>query len=328
MNEAISLLKQLINIDSTYKKEIKLGNFLYKLLKNNGFEVKKTYVDKSRFNVIAKIGNPKIYLQAHMDTVYPFIPFSEDGKYIYGRGSCDTKGSIAAMISAALSARNNDVKDFGLIFTTDEETTFDGAKKIVKDKLKIPFVVVGEPTSLKIINSHYGIIAFKITAKGKAAHSSKPKEGVNALELLLKVVNKISNLKIHKESILTLGQITGGIADNIIPADAMAVYSMRLSPNDKTDYIKKIKSMLVDNTYLQAVINVASVKSRLNPNFPNISKPFTVKYFTELSFFKNGVVLGPGDIAFAHGLNEKVLKKEVIRAGDIYLRILKSFCKD
>ncbi|HUD44472.1 MAG TPA: M20/M25/M40 family metallo-hydrolase [Patescibacteria group bacterium] len=319
------LLRQFISIPSITGSEEKIGLYLYDLLEKEGFGLSKIFVDEKRFNIIAKVGRPKVYLQAHIDTVPPYISFSEDSEFIYGRGACDTKSSIAGMITAAINSKKEGKNNFGLIFTIGEEITFDGAKKIVETEMEIPFVIVGEPTSLQIVNAHFGILVFKIIAKGKSAHSSKPEEGINAIELLLLSIEKINKIKIHRDTILTLAQINGGVADNIIPGEATAVYSMRVSPDDNQNYIEKIKSILPQNVLIEETINVASVSTKVPKELSFIKRVRTVKYFTELSFFQKGVIIGPGDIAYAHGPDEKLSKKELSESVKIYSQIIKNF---
>lgn len=319
-----NLLKTLISIPSETGKEKEVCNFIFNLLKKEGFSVVKTPVEKNRFNIIAKIGKPKVFLQAHLDTVPPFIKYSEDKNYIYGRGACDTKASAAAMITASLELVKSGIKDFGLIFTVGEEVDFAGVKKL--SKYNFPFVIVGEPTSLKAVNAHFGILVFKITAKGKAAHSSLPKEGVNAINLLLEGIKGVNKIKIFPESILTLAKIEGGIADNIIPETASALYSMRISPKDKKDYIKEFKKILPKTIKIRQILNVPPVKNKIPNKLSFLDVGETLKGSTELSYLKQGIILGPGDIKYAHGQNEKIDKKELGEAVRIYSKIIENYC--
>lgn len=323
MDNKIILLKQLISIPSETGNEKEICDFIFNLLKKEGFAVEKIAVEKGRFNIIAKIGKPKVYFQAHLDTVPPFIKFKEDKNFIYGRGACDTKASAAAMITAALNNLKQGKKDFGLIFTVGEEVDFSGVKKL--SKYSFPFVVVGEPTSLKIINAHFGILVFKITAKGKAAHSSIPEEGVNAIELLLEGIKEIKKVKIFPETILTLAKIDGGIADNIVPEQSSALYSMRISPNDKKDYFVEFKSILPKNIMFEEILNVSAVKNNIPNKLSFVKVGEVLKGSTELTFFKKGVILGPGNIKYAHGSDEKIDKKELREAVSIYSKIIENF---
>lgn len=321
------LLKDLIDIPSITGNEEKIAQYLYALLDKEGFEANKIFVDKKRFNVIAKAGKPKVYLQAHMDTVPPYVSYDKDDEFIYGRGSCDTKGAISGMVTAAIDLKRKGEKDFGIILTTGEETIFDGAKKIIEEGLEIPFIIVGEPTSLQLVNAHFGILVFKITAKGKSAHSSNPKEGINAIELLLSAVEKVNKISIYPETTLTLAQISGGVADNIIPEEAYAIYSMRISPNDKQRYTDEVKFVLPQNVTIEETQNVSCIETIVPNELSFIKKTNAVKYFTELSFFKKGVVIGPGDVAFAHGPDERLSKKELSESVKVYSQIMRNFTR-
>lgn len=319
------LLRQCMMIPSGEKQEKELGEFLFAFLTKEGFAVQKQMVDENRFNIIATVGKPRIYLQAHMDTVEPYIPYSEDDDFIYGRGACDTKAAMAGMICAAIAARKQNITDFGLLFTTGEETTFDGARTVLKNKMDIPFVIVGEPTSLRIVNAHYGFLAFQLSAKGKAAHSSKPKEGINAIELLLPIVQKVQQMDIHAESILTLAKIDGGVSDNTIPEKASVLFSMRLSPRDKNDYIKEIKSFLPETITCTILQDTPSVSAPIPEELAFITDSYSVEYCTELSYLQKGVIIGPGSIIYAHGNEEKVSKTELEKSVEVYLQAVKNF---
>lgn len=318
------LLKEMVSIPSPSGSEGAVGKYLFDLLSKEGFLVEKNMVGKDRFNIIAKVGEPKIYLAAHMDTVSPFIEYSEDEEFIYGRGSCDTKASIAAMITAALEAKNKDIDNFGLIFTVGEESTLDGARSIVEMGLNIPYIVVGEPTSLEIVNGHFGILILKVSAKGRAAHSSRPEKGVNAIDILLSAIDKIKKGSIYPETLMSLVQIRGGVADNIIPDEARATYSFRISPKDTNDYLSKFKSV-TEGVTVEVEQEIGAIYSKVPNELDFINEVKTVKYLTELSFYKKGVVIGPGDIQYAHGPDEKLPRKELAEAVKVYEKILANF---
>jgi len=319
-------LKKLMTIPSITGEEEEVCNFLYEFLTNEGFKVEKQLVIDRRFNIVATLSDkPNLFLQAHLDTVSPYIEFRQDKENIYGRGACDAKGSGAAMITSAISAKNKGYKNFGLIFTVGEEEILDGAKKLVKEKSDLPFVVVGEPTNLKIVNEHFGLLVIKIIAKGKAAHSSRPEEGENAIETLLEFIRKVKNINIHPNTLISLNKIQGGVADNIIPENAKATYSFRVSPEDTNSYFEEFSKLSSDKVKMEKIIDVGSVSSEIPPELDFIKERMSVKYFTELSMFGNGAVIGPGDIKFAHGPDERISKKELREAVEIYSKIIEKF---
>lgn len=327
MQKVEKLLKELMLIPSPSGNEGVVGEFISNMLVKEGFEIEKNVVDDTRFNIIARIGDPKVYLSAHIDTVKTQLPYKETSTHILGRGSCDTKGSVASMIVAAIESKKQGLKNFGLIFTVGEEVDLIGARTIVKSGFNLPFVVVGEPTSLEIVNGHYGILIIKVSVKGKAAHSSMPEKGINAIDILVDLIKKTRTLKLGKGTLMSVVQINGGIADNIIPSEANAILSFRVSPNDTTDYLAKVKLFSDKSTKVEVVQEVKAIYCKVPPELAFIKKIKTVKYLTELSFFKTGVVLGPGDIKYAHGLEEKVPRKELEKAVKIYERIIGNYSK-
>lgn len=320
-----SLLKELISIPSFSGNELQIGDFIFNLLSQHGFQPEKLTVSKDRFNIVVKYGKPSVYLSAHMDVVKPMLDYRETETHIYGRGSCDTKASVAAMLTAAINAKNKGLTNFGLIFTVGEEDDLIGAKTVVKSDLNIPFVIVGEPTSLEIVNGHFGILIIKVSARGKAAHSSRPEKGINAIDILLSAIEKFKTIPIFPESLMSLVQINGGIADNIIPSEANAIFSFRISPNDTTNYLEKFKSFSVKDIEIEILQQVDPVYCDVPNELLFIETRRTVKYLTELSFFKKGVVIGPGDIQYAHGPDEQLPREELSKAVEIYEQILKNY---
>lgn len=325
MNNVEELLRQLMNIPSISGEESQVCQFVFDLLKKKGFETKKYPVSDKRFNIVGKINkNPKVYFQAHLDTVPPHIRLKEDNEFIYGRGACDTKGSAAAMITAGILAKNKGINNFGLIFTVGEEDKLDGAIKLAKE-IEIPFVIVGEPSNLDIINEHFGLLIFRVNVKGKAAHSSRPEEGLNAVDILLEYIQKTKSIQIHPNTLLSITKLNGGVADNIIPEIAQATYSFRLSPEDKKNYFELFSSQANGNIKLENIFDVGSVATTVPKELEFIKTRRKVKYFTELSMFKNGVIIGPGDIKHAHGSKDQISKQELSKAVDIYSQIIRNY---
>lgn len=295
------------------------------MLTDEGFSTKKIPVSDNRFNIFASLGIPKVILSAHLDTVSPYIPPKETDTHIYGRGSCDTKSCVASMITAAVKCKEDGLSNFGLIFTVGEEEDFDGAIKIKESGLKIPFIIVGEPTSLEIVNGHFGMLVLKITAPGKAAHSSTPEKGINAIDSLILAIKQIQSIPIYPDSLMSLVKIDGGIADNIIPAESNCTFSFRIHPQDTNDYQKIIKSVIGSSYKITKILDASSVYSKVPNELSFIKKQKIVKYGTDLSILKNGIVLGPGDIKYAHGDNEQIKKSELKRAVNVYYEIIKNF---
>lgn len=325
MINIFSLLKDLITIPSPSENEEEICEFVFDFLENEGLAPEKIPVDKNGFNILVHIGQPKLYLAAHLDTVPTPLAFKETPDEIIGRGACDTKGSLAAMVVAALEAKKQGINNFGLLLTVGEETHFRGAKKIVEIIKNLPFVIVGEPTNLEVVNSHFGILGLKLISRGKSAHSSQPWLGENAIDKLLTAISRVKKVTLESASTVNLGKINGGTASNIIPDLAEAKFSFRIAPGDTKNYIAEFQKAVGNLVQIETSENLKSVYTPIPKELDFIKAKETVRYCTELSFFEKGVVLGPGDIQFAHSDHEKITKNELVEAKKIYLKILRNF---
>ncbi len=324
---AARLLTKLIDIASITGCEAQIGLFLADYLERIGFEVDRMPVNGDRINVFAKVGNPKIILQAHMDVVPPHIPAHEDAHCIYGRGACDTKGSIASMLIAAQEAKAQGITNFGVLFTIGEETDFAGAIAIQTCMRDLgALVIVGEPTELRPVTRHYGILVLSLVCTGKAAHSSEPALGENAIDKLLTLLNgPAKQLQVNSATSLSLVTIKGGVATNVIPDRAEAVISLRIAPGDTTNYALELQQLVGSQAIIKIVENLPPVASSLPQSLKFLGVGQQVKYCTELTFFQNGFVFGPGSIADAHTPNEKIQKEDLQTAIRLYVRVLQEY---
>src|SRR5438094_42888 len=178
--ELFELTKSLMATPSTSGEEEAVGFFLRDHLESLGWTVKIQPVSENQNNVIAYLNDtPRVWLSTHMDTVPPYIPPSEDDEKIYGRGSCDAKGIIAAQITAAEQLRKEGIEDIGLLYTVEEERSSTGAKAANLHPLaaKCEYMINGEPTDNDLAIGSKGTFRLNIKTKGKAAHSAYPEEG-------------------------------------------------------------------------------------------------------------------------------------------------------
>src|SRR5580692_6246028 len=186
--DAVTLTRQLIDIESISGNEAAVGNYLYGELCRLGYETQKMPVEGNRFNVYATVPDhpqPTVAFSTHMDTVPPFITSSEDADRIYGRGSCDAKGIIAAQIAAAERLRREQIH-IGLLFVVGEERDSLGAK-VANDHApaSCKFLVNGEPTENHIALASKGTLRAEATARGRMAHSAYPELGDSAIDKLI-----------------------------------------------------------------------------------------------------------------------------------------------
>ncbi len=320
------LLLELIKIPSISGNEKEISEFIKNYIEESGFDVEIQNVGGDRKNIVVKVGEPRLYFLAHMDTVPGEVEMKEEDGKIYGRGACDNKNCIASMLIAAKRAFDSGLSDFGLIFTVGEEDDFIGAKRIRESGIEIPFAVVGEPTGLTPIKAHYGINTFKLIARGKSVHSSDPQLGENAIQKLIQLNIEIGE-KLNPEikSPLTLAAISGGTADNVVPDCCEAIYSIRPAPGDNRNYSEEARKIVGDRAEVVETLNVPPTLNEIPDSLSFLGKGEEVKYCTELSFLKRGIVLGPGSIENAHTSSEHILVDELKNAVEVYFNIIKNF---
>src|SRR5207244_1615782 len=152
-----------------------------------GYEAKKMRVEGERCNVYATTPQqpqPTIVFSTHMDTVPPFIRSSEDGRRVYGRGSCDAKGIIAAQIAAAETLRREGIR-VGLLFLVGEERDSLGAKTANQQANGCKFLINGEPTEHRVATASKGALRVELTARGRMAHSAYPELGESSIDTMI-----------------------------------------------------------------------------------------------------------------------------------------------
>ena len=247
--KSIKILKDLISFKTiSGENNSSLINYCEDILKKNGATSFKVFDEnKKRVNLFATLkakkpnGVEPIILSGHTDVVpvskgWSTDPFKAEikGDKLYGRGSCDMKGFLACSLAfAEVFSNSNLSRDIHFSLTFDEETACVGAPLLIKELKKRNITngicIVGEPTKMKIIDSHKGCYEYTTYFEGLAGHSSKPNEGVNAAEFATRYVNKLISLRKDLEnrqlkdsifdppySTLSIGGIFGGIAHNVI----------------------------------------------------------------------------------------------------------------
>src|SRR4029077_7495530 len=189
--DTIKLTRRLIDIESISGNEGAVGAELYDELCRLGYTAHKMPVAHERFNVVATVDEqkPEIVFSTHMDTVPPFISSSEDHDNVYGRGSCDAKGIIAAQIAACQCLRKEGMP-VGMLFLVGEERDSLGAKVANESPMGCRFLINGEPTENKIAVASKGALRLQLTAQGRMAHSAYPELGESAIEKLLATLER------------------------------------------------------------------------------------------------------------------------------------------
>ncbi|MFQ5641659.1 MAG: M20/M25/M40 family metallo-hydrolase [bacterium] len=320
------LAKKLIDIPSVSGDEAAVGDFLSAHLKGLGFQVREQRVRENRVNVLAETGaRPKVILCTHMDTVPPFLDASEDEKNIYGRGACDAKGIMAAMIAAAESLLRAGATDFGLLFLVGEETDSLGAQTSNSLNISSDYIIVGEPTENKLAVGHKGLTSMKLTARGRSAHSALPELGDSAIEKLLDVLNRIRETNFGEDPLLgnatlNIGAINGGLAHNVIADRATATLSVRNTVACE-NVVTKISSLAGEDIQLEILLKSEPQKLLALPDFEHIVVPYGTD-IPHLRNFGKPLLIGPGSITVAHTRDEYISKKQLSEAVDIYMNLV------
>lgn len=331
--DPIQLTRRLVDIESITYNEGAVGAFLAGFLAAHGFAVEKMPVEQNvesrstseRFNVYACVPGqtPDVVFSTHMDTVPPFIPSSEDEEFIYGRGSCDAKGIIAAQIAAAEKLREEGF-GAGLLFVVGEERDSAGAKAADPHAPGSRFLINGEPTDNRIALASKGALRAVIRASGKMAHSAYPELGESATHKMVEALHRILAIPLPVlddvgPSTLNIGAISGGHAPNVIADHAEAQILVRLvGPSEETR--RAIEQAVEGLATVDFTLEIPFKRLRAVKGLPTMVAAFT----TDVPWLGNWgepVLLGPGSIHVAHTPNEKLAKKELLTAVDLYVEV-------
>jgi acetylornithine deacetylase len=336
--DPIQFTRQLVDIESTTYHEGNVGDFLAEFLASRNWSVEKTPVPQPnesgnsgnlgpRWNVYAgpATGSPDLVFSTHMDTVPPYIPFSEDADNIYGRGVCDAKGIIAAQLAAAEALREAGYK-IGLLFVSGEERDSAGAKVANESPKGSRFLINGEPTDNRLALASKGALRVVLTATGKMGHSAYPELGESAVHKLVDALAKIRALELPVveeigPSTLNIGQIHGGRAPNVIADHAEAQILVRLV-GDSASTRQAIVEAAAGLAEAAFPLEIPFVRLRSLEGIPTMIAKFTTD-IPQLTNWGEPLLLGPGSIHVAHTPYEKLAKQELLEAVDLYIDVAK-----
>jgi acetylornithine deacetylase len=286
-------------------------------------------VEADRFNVYAtspQQSRPAIVFSTHMDTVPPFIPSSEDATRIYGRGSCDAKGIIAAQIAAAERLRREGL-DVGLLFVAGEERDSLGAQVAnERPPEACKFLVNGEPTENHIALASKGTLRVEVTARGRMAHSAYPELGESAIDKLIPALARLRAMPLPSDPeigacTLNIGIIEGGRAPNVIPDYAHADLSYRLiGPSDELR--RQILATAGDQVEVTFPLELPFLRLRTVDGLPTMIAAYTTD-IPKLTNWGEPLLLGPGSIHVAHTDGEYIEKQQLHEAIELYCTIAK-----
>ncbi|EJB07023.1 acetylornithine deacetylase ArgE [Rhizobium leguminosarum bv. trifolii WSM597] len=375
---ATEILEKLIGFDSvSHKSNLEIVDYIARSGEAMGARIERfPSPDRQKEALLIRFGAPGpggILLSGHMDVVpvtdqvWTSDPFQlrRDNGRLYGRGAVDMKGFLALCLSCAKGLDLDKLqRPLYLAFSYDEEVTCDGVKPIVAHlKENVPDLacaVVGEPTAMKIVGAHKGAVDWNVRVHGKAAHSSLPHLGSNAIHAaarLVQLVDLIAKEFAHRPvpeaalfdvpfTTLSVGLIKGGSAGNVIaPECEFHIEARPLAAEDKEHILAKLTQLLdsevlpgMRRTFAEASVSITEIDSIL-PLVREAASPAerligeiagsddiqAVSYATEAGFFQTAgiptVVFGPGSIAQAHQPDEYITESQFAAGGRFLERL-------
>jgi acetylornithine deacetylase len=324
--DVFQLTRALVDIESITGNEKAIGLYLHEYLSplaaRYGGAVERIPVEEERCNVFAWWGEPLVTLSTHLDTVPPFIPAREDEDFIWGRGACDVKGIIAAMVVAVERLLAAGRRNFGLLFVVGEERNSAGAFAASKSPRGSKFLINGEPTENKLAVGSKGALRYEVTASGKMAHSAYPELGESAILKLLDALEGIRRIPLPADpvlgaSTLNVGVIRGGRAPNVVADWAAAEILIRLV-GDPAETRAAVQNAVAGKAEAKEILCIPAVRLGSLDGMETT----VVAYTTDIPAFGGAwgqpFLIGPGSIHVAHTAEERIPKKQLAEAIDIY----------
>ncbi len=325
------LTRALVDIESTTNREQKVADFLFAQLSalaaRTSGRLERMAVEPDRDNLFACWGEPVVTLSTHMDTVPPFFPSLEDADFIWGRGSCDAKGIIAAMMVAAERLLDSGVSNFGLLFVVGEERNSAGAKVAAANPRGARFLINGEPTQNQLALGTKGVLRFEITAQGKLAHSAYPELGHSAIHSLLDVLRAIRSIPLPEDALLgpstlNIGTIAGGRAPNVVADHAQAEIMFR-TVGEPAAIREAVLAAAAGRAEAREVLHTPALRLSAFDGLPTSVVAFATDIPTFNGAWGEPFLIGPGSIHLAHTAEERIPKKQLSEAVEIYARMVK-----
>ena len=320
-----------MDIESVTGHEHAAGVYLHdclsKLAARSSGRVERMEVENDRFNVFVSWGVPLVTLSTHMDTVPPFFPSREDGEFIWGRGSCDAKGIAAAMIGAAEKLLAEGRTNFGLLFVVGEERNSTGALAAARSPRGSRFLINGEPTESKLALASKGALRLELHARGRMAHSAYPELGESAIDALLDALEAVRRISLPADpelgaTTLNIGTISGGRAPNVIADEAHAEILVRLA-SDAAPVRDAIAAAVGSRAELREVLAVPVIRFERADSLPTTVVSYTTDVPALCPAWGRPLLIGPGSIHLAHTAEERVPKRELAGAVEIYAGLIR-----
>ncbi len=365
MMTAAGLAQRLVRLDTAGSGELAAAEVCADVLEGSGASVEIVMMAPGRAHLIASIGDVSdapLVLCGHLDTVpagglpWAHAPLSgdiDDGM-LHGRGSVDMKGGVAALVTAFArhAACSSSGPGIVLLLTADEETGCNGARHLA-EAYGLPRggpLLVAEPTDLRIAHGHKGVLWLRATARGRAAHGSRPDLGQNAIVPLARFVSALDETGLpgtHPEMgdvTVNIGTLHGGTRVNLVPDDASAEIDIRLVAGVESAAIReKVDALAGDGIHIETVEDLPAVYSSADGPFATVvsarcesilgaatHRP-PLSYFTDASVLMGAlqaseiILIGPGDPDQAHTVDERCPVTQIEMAADLYEGIMRAW---
>ncbi len=328
--DSLDLLEKLVACPSTSGQEGDYARLAGEVLREQGFSVELRESAPGRPNVVAKDGSAKLRLvfSTHLDTVPPYLKPVRKGDRLEGRGACDAKGPFVSMVEAARALKARGATGLGFLLLVGEEVDHSGAITAGRDYKDLeehqPRILLGEPTSAKVVLAQKGLLKVTLKASGKAAHSAFPERGTSAVHALLDMLEKIRSEPWPVDAQLgpttvNVGTIAGGVAANVFAPAAEAVLVFRLVSPWKP-VLERLKALAPGGVAVDATSWNDPVRFQPPPGEPTSLVPFN----TDATYIANlGSVWlgGPGAIEVAHSVDEFTTRDELAAGTQLYVRL-------
>ena len=329
----LEFFKELLRIDSTSGKERKVAEWLAERLPGmfpaaNRPVLRAEEVGDGTLNLLLTWGAPRIVFCSHLDTVPPYIPPTLADEVIKGRGSCDAKGQVFAIVEACKRLAEAGKTDFGMLLLAGEETGSWGAKAFAKTDFKAEYLVVGEPTDNCMVSASKGTKSFDLKFTGEPFHSGYPQYGVSAVDLFVEFVNALKAKDFGMDPIL--GETTWNIG--LVHSDNPQNI---LSP-ELTCRLYFRTTFVSDEAVCQWMTEAQSGRLTVNPRGGDTPARYwtveglpskSVAFGSDAPHLKNfthKAICGPGSITVAHRDDEHVLAADLATAVEQYIALYSS----
>lgn len=326
-DQIATTLTRWLAIDSTSGTEREFLERLEQMFRDDDWGVTRQPVQPDRWNLVVDDGTAAdVMLCTHVDTVPPHLPVRREGDTIYGRGACDTKGGLVAMVHAARRLRAAGNSGIGFLLVVGEEVDHIGAKVARQLEVDPGRIILCEPTRNQVVEAQKGMLRFTLRAEGVAGHSAYPDDGVSAIESLL---DALEALRTHPwpddellgTTTLNIGVLEGGVAANVFAPDARAEVLFRATTAVEP-LLERVEALTGDDVELVEPVYNDPVFFDPPDGVPTCTVPFNTDapYLTDIAPVW---LAGPGDIRCAHSRDEHICLDEIFDGIELYEQLMR-----